>query len=361
MQTYAKVMVYAIPLLKISMMDFDDYAGRFTLAAVNSGHSLEYVRRCLEYARPLAESGLPVIYNTVHLSQLVGYKVEYLRSVAQFDKSYYWEYKIKKSNGKYRPIREPLPNLKDIQIWILEHILYKVKVSGFAKAYVPGKKIKENVRFHKKRPMVLTLDLTDFFGSIRTAAVANIFRELGYTRPLSDLLALLCCFDGKLPQGAPTSPYLSNIFMRDVDEAISKYCRNNSILYTRYADDMAFSGEFDADALLSFVRTQIEYKGLTLNDSKTKLMKRNERQIVTGIVVNDKIQLPKTKRREIRCQMHYINTFGLENHLQKIGCDKKNYVRHLLGEVTYALSLTPNNEEMKGYQTQLRQLLKKQI
>lgn len=340
------------------MMNFEEYVGRFTLAAVNNGHDQNYVDRCLNYARPLAEKGLPVIYNTTHLSLLVGYKAEYIRSVAQFDKAYYWEYKIKKPNGKFRPIREPLPNLKDIQIWILEHILYKVQVSGYAKAYVPGKKIKDNVRFHKNRPMVLTLDLTDFFGSIKKESVSAIFREMGYTKPLSDLLALLCCLEGKLPQGAPTSPCLSNIFMRDVDEKISKYCKEREIFYTRYADDMAFSGIFNADELVMFVKSQIEPKGLLLNNEKTKLMLRNQRQIVTGIIVNEKIQLPKSKRREIRCKMHFINKFGIDNHLQEIGCDKKNYVRHLLGEVSYALSFTPDNKELKGYQEALKLLLK---
>ena len=79
---------------------------------------------------------------------------------------------------------------------------------------------------------------------------------------------------------------------------------------------------------------------------------------MTGVVVNQKLQIPKSKRRSIRCQMHYIAKFGLEDHLKRIGCDKKNYVRHLLGEITYALTLTPNNEELKMYQEQLRSLLK---
>lgn len=342
------------------MINFEVYAGRFTLAAVNNGHDQNYVKRCLDYAKPLADKGLPIIYNTEHLSRLVGYKAEYLRSVAQFEKAYYWEYRIKKADGSYRPIREPLPNLKDIQLWILNHILYRIDVSGYAKAYIPGKRIRENVRFHKKRPMVLTLDLTDFFGSITKKSVSTIFREMGYTQPLSDLLSSLCCLENKLPQGAPTSPCLSNIFMRDVDDSISIYCKEHKVFYTRYADDLAFSGEFVVDDLIEFVRSVIEQKGLSLNERKTRLMFRNQRQIITGIVVNEKLQLPKKRRREIRCIMHYINTYGLENHLQKIGCKRKNYVRHLLGEITYALSLTPENKELKNYQETLKTLLREQ-
>lgn len=340
------------------MMNFKEYEGKFALAAIYNGHDEAYIKRCLDYARPLAEKGLPIIYNTTHLSLLVGYKAEYIRSVAQFDKAYYWEYKIKKPNGKFRPIREPLPNLKDIQLWILEHILYNVEISGFAKAYVPGKKIKDNVRFHKNRAKVLTLDLTDFFGSIKVESVSYIFREMGYTKPLAELMALLCCLEGKLPQGAPTSPCLSNIYMRNFDAEIGQYCRERQIFYTRYADDMAFSGDFNVEELISFVKSQLDLKGLRLNNEKTKLMLRSERQIVTGIVVNDKIQLPKNKRRDIRCKMHYIEKFGIDSHLEKIGCEKKNYVRHLLGEVTYALSFTPDNNELKGYQEKLRNLLK---
>ena len=169
---------------------------------------------------------------------------------------------------------------------------------------------------------------------------------------------MLCCLDHVLPQGAPTSPYLSNLYMLDFDAHIAQYCKEHTIYYTRYADDLTFSSDSNIDEyeLTSLVKKELNIIGLYLNNDKTKVMPRNTRQVVTGIVVNQKLQVDKDKRRKIRQEVFYIKKWGLESHLQKIGCCKKNYLKHLLGEMTFMLSLTPQNLQLKADIEYIRKL-----
>lgn len=340
-------------------MNFENYSFQFKQLAILKGKSDAYIDSCLQYARNLVSHGLPIVYDAEHFSQLVGYKLSYIKSVVNYPPSFYWKYKIKKHNGGLRVINAPFPNLKLIQYWILENVLNTQRVSPYAKAFVHGKKLKENVRFHRNRKVVIKFDVHNFFGSINFSSVKEIFRSLGYVHPVADLMAKLCCRQGILPQGAPTSPYLSNLFMMDFDAKVSEYCKSLKIYYTRYADDMTFSTDADikVDELKRFVKEAIEAKGLTLNNDKTKVMHRNSRQEVTGIVVNQKLQVAKDKRRRIRQEVYYIRKWGLQNHLEKINCDKRNYLRHLLGEMTFMLSLTPQNKLLKEDVGFIRQLL----
>ena len=303
-----------------SMKDFNDYKRKFSFLAISQGKDISYIERCLSYAENLNKKNYPIIYDLEHLSLLVGYKSDYIRRAISYPLFFYWNFYINKKNGKKRKISEPLPNLKDIQIWILNNILEKVPISPYAKAYVKNKKLKDNVIFHRGQKKVLALDLKDFFGSITLENVYSIFKEIGYTNQVSSLLAKLCCCNKKvtnraekevLPQGAPTSPAISNIFMRDFDEAISSYCKEEKIRYTRYADDLTFSGDFDETILKNKVKLLLTQKNLILNEQKSKLMLQGSRQVVTGIIVNSKIQTPKKFRRNIRLSMYYIKKYGI--------------------------------------------------
>ena len=144
----------------------------------------------------------------------------------------------------------------------------------------------------------MTTDVDNFFPSMSVREIELIFTRIGYSKRLSNLLAKLCCRDGSLPQGAPTSPALSNIFMIPFDDAISSYCKKLNIKYTRYADDLTFSGDFDTDATLEVVKTKIGELGLSLNADKTKIMGRDQAQLVTGVVVNEKLQVAFKKRNK---------------------------------------------------------------
>ncbi len=322
---------------------------------------INHISDLLKYAEKLFSNNVPVIYNTSHLASLVGYRKEYLKRAAVYTNSYYRNFNIKKKNGKNRLISEPLPSLKDIQIWILENILSNVEISPFAKAYRKGVGLWDNLKFHKDQPKLFTIDISNFFTSIKIHSIQQIFSDLGYSSFISNLLARLCTKDHCLPQGAPTSPYLSNIFFRATDKKISEYCVANKIKYTRYADDLSFSGDFDEKPLKSLINQYIGELGLQINDSKTRVMLPNSRQIVTGIVVNKIPQVPFCKRNKLRQNIYFIKKFGIKNHIKHEGITQSNYIEHLLGQVSFILHINPKDEEFKSYQRYLKSLIIKQL
>jgi RNA-directed DNA polymerase len=342
-------------------MKFEQYKQEFETKASNTGYTAENIERCLNYAKPLIDKGFPVIFNTSNLSDFVGYRKDYIKRAVVYTPYFYRDFEIKKKNGKMRKISEPLPSLKEIQDWILVNILEVEEVSPFAKAYRKKVGLLENIKFHKNQPKVLTLDLKDFFPSIKTENVELIFRSFGYSVLISNLLSKLCTRDGCLPQGAPTSPYLSNIFFKSADDLIIKYCLDNNIRYTRYADDLSFSGNFDETKLIELVENTIRPMGLLLHPDKIKIMKPNERQTVTGIVVNEKPQVVFHKRNKLRQEMHFIIKFGLQDHMHRKNIKYKNYIEHLLGKINFILQLNPKDTEFQNYKEHLIGLKKQEV
>ncbi|WP_413998791.1 reverse transcriptase family protein [Flavobacterium sp. W1B] len=341
-------------------MDFVQYKESFTKEALKIGYSQQNIQSCLDYAQALFSHNVPVIYNASHLAVLVGYKKEYLKKAALHTKYFYRDFEITKKNGKKRPISEPLPSLMEIQHWILKEILYKLPVSPFAKAYKPNVSIIENLKFHKNQPKVFTLDLENFFPSIKIESIEKIFTELGYCQNVSNLLAKLSTRDNTLPQGAPTSPYLSNLIFKDADLTISDYCKQHKIRYTRYADDLSFSGDFDEKELLNKVIETIEKLGFKINTAKTKLMKPDSRQTVTGIVVNEKPQVVFHKRNALRQAMYYIKKFGIDEHREYKEINQAHFLEHLLGKINFVLQINPKDSEFIDYKSFLIDLKKKQ-
>ncbi len=337
-------------------MQWETYAKKFRKAAEAQNKSDAQVSSWLSYAQKLFDANLPIIYEQTHFSQLLGIDNEYLHRMSNAPQHFYRTFYIEKSNGKKRKIDEPLPDLKKIQKWILEEILYKIPCSKYAKAYIPKTSIRDNVRFHKKQEIVLTLDVKDFFPSIKSGRILNIFLTIGYNLPVAVLLTRLTCLNESLPQGAPTSAYLSNLVLKLFDERLKLYCFDRKIRYTRYADDLTFSGDFKITSLLNEVDNELKVLSMKRNYKKFNVMRKGCRQIVTGIVVNEKQQLPKQYRMQIRQEIHYIQKFGIDSHLQHIGENRCNYLSHLQGKIGYALFINPQDIKMKEYLAFIQQL-----
>lgn len=333
------------------MVDWENYEARFRAAAYRADGRRKidkaYVERCLAYAKVLAERDLPIIYDQYHLARLVGYETEYLFAVSNSPTRFYRSYTIPKVSGGVRTITEPLPSLKEIQRWVLANILDRVEIHPFAKGFVAGRSIRDNARFHQRQPLVLTVDIEDFFGHVTFHRILKIFSGLGYPSRVATLLAKLCTLDGSLPQGAPTSPALSNLVSALIDKRLSGYARSCRIRYTRYADDLTFSGMFHPGRVIAVVRKVLADNGFRLNERKTRLMQSHERQETTGIVVNQKLQAPRELRREIRKACWYIDQFGLESHLRQTRNSRANYLRHLLGLVGFVLFVNSSDGDAK--------------
>ncbi len=316
-----------------------------------------YTAKYLAYCKNLHKKGFPIISSPEHLARLIGIDYEYLCRMAYAPHYFYREFKIPKSNGESRTISEPLPDLKFVQHWILINILEKVAVSPYAKAFVKRRGVKENARFHRGQNVVLTMDIKDFFPSVNIHDVVDIFTNLGYYSDVANYIAHLCCLDHSLPQGAPTSPYLSNIRLINFDQKVAEYTKPYSIRYTRYADDITLSGDFDASDMIKHISKWLYEDGFKINSRKTRVAHKCARQEVTGIVVNSHMQIPKVDRKKIRQEVYYIQRYGLESHLSRTGNTRQNYLNHLLGKINYARYINPKDTEINEYFIYIRDLL----
>jgi RNA-directed DNA polymerase len=306
--------------------DWDTYKNNFVKEAFETGYSEGEITELLNYAKILYDNNIPIIYDQTHLSLLVGYRISFLRKVTNSQSKFYRVFKIPKKAGGERTIAEPLPSLKEIQRWILDNILVEAPVSKHAKAYISNRSIKSNASYHVGKKLVLRLDMTNFFGSIKFKRVYGVFSSLGYNTQVAAMLSELCILSNSLPQGAPTSPAISNIIMFQADKRIANLAKKHKINYTRYADDMTFSGEFEPGMIIKFVKTVLKDYKLELNPKKTRAQKKHQRQLVTGIVVNEKMQAPRDMRRKLRQSVYYIEKYGLDSHLEKTSNKRANHI-----------------------------------
>lgn len=318
----------------------------------------EYTKNFILYAKKLFDKNLPIISSPKHFSMLVGMDHQYICNMAYAPKCFYRNFSIQKKNGSLRSIDEPLPDLKYVQTWILRNILEQCPVSDYAKAFIKGRTLKHNARFHRAQKVVVSMDIKDFFPSILIGDVVNIFESMGYFHDVSCFLAYLCCFNNVLPQGAPTSPYLSNLRALSLDKDISEYTTERKIRYTRYADDLTFSGDFNPHILIKDIGKMVLDNGFIINHEKTRVARKNARQEVTGIIVNSHMQISKEKRKYIRQQVYYINKFGIESHLDHIHETRSHYLNHLLGKINFALFVNPKDKEMINCYETIRRILK---
>ena len=293
---------------------------------------------------------MPVIFNIAHLSEIVGCErlTENYRSIAQ----QYANYNIKKRNGKgEREINAPKGKLKDIQKWIYKNILLKdTSVRGNVYSFLPEGyndrghiSIKENAEPHARHTWLINIDLKDFFGSIRIERIQEYFRSLGYIDEVAEVLATLCCYKRKLPQGAPTSPMLSNISASNLDDAMIDISAAYNATYTRYADDMTFSGVGKEYIPVQIIYDAIKKCGFRPNYKKTKIKLKGKRQMVTGLTITHNVNVPKAYRKDVWRELHFLKKFGYESHLQKhqevIGKEIGFYKQWLLGRIMYIRSV----------------------
>lgn len=271
----------------------------------------------------------------------------------------YEEIIIKKKNKNLRYLNEPSPILKSIQKRILKNVLEEKMISKNAYAYKKGLSTVLNAKNHVGCKVILKLDIENFFDNINFYKVYNsCFNENLYPKKLGMLLTNLCVYNDILPQGSPTSGYISNIVLRNFDCNIDAYCKDKNINYTRYSDDMTFSGDFDIRKLIKYVNELLYKEGFKLNKSKIKVVLNTTRQQVTGIVVNEKINLSKNYKRKIRQEVYYVLKYGVKSHIKKrninLSCNK--YLSVLLGKINYVLTVNPNDKEFINYKNEIKRI-----
>ncbi len=268
----------------------------------------------------------------------------------------YTPFTIRKRNGSARQIWAPIPRLKFVQRWILDKVLNNLTIHGAAHGFVRGKSIVTNAAVHSNSEVLIKLDIKEFFPSVNWRRVKGVFRHAGYHEQMATLLALLCTeaprqiveqngatfyvalADRALPQGAPTSPALSNIICLNLDRRLTGLADQLGLRYSRYADDLTFSLPVHDDAkktkaikenkkvenkknsqnnqmigqLLGSVHKILREEGFTLNNDKTSVIRIGNQQSVTGMVINgdDAPRVPRQIKRRLRAAIHNLEKGG---------------------------------------------------
>lgn len=277
-----------------------------------------------------------------------------LYAVSNHTDKHYHTASVKKKSGGMRNLLVPDILLRLIQKNILHHVLNGFSAADAAKAYKPGVSPVDNALPHVGAEQIVKLDIKNFFDNITFPLVYQYAFGAEYFPPaVRTMLTALCCCHDYLPQGAPTSPAVSNLVMKSFDEYMTWWCRERGICYTRYCDDMIFSGCFDGKELINKVRSYLQVMGFQLNDKKTRILKGSCRKTVTGIVVNEFPQVSRDYRRKLRAEIHYCRKYGVQEHLERMGKrewmtaqgpDTERYIRHLLGKTDYVLYVNPKDE-----------------
>jgi RNA-directed DNA polymerase len=281
-----------------------------------------------------AENELPPLDSPQQLAEALGLSIPQLRRLAYHRDAamviHYRRFVIPKRSGGERAIWAPLPKLKAAQRWILHNVVERLPVHGAVHGFFAGRSTITNAERHGESRVVLKLDIKDFFHPLTLPRVKGVFRKAGYREQVATLLALMCTEsprevverDGKtwyvalgprcLPQGAPTSPAITNAACLRLDQRLTGLAKRYSWRYTRYADDMTFSlpldhkGKPHLGALMGLVTRVVKAEGFDVNPKKTRIARNGGRQTVTGLVVNGEPgpRVPRRLRRQLRAAAH---------------------------------------------------------
>lgn len=295
-------------------------------------------------------NNLPFIYDTFQLAHFLGIRNKKMfKMVRKGCDDLYIIHTIKKKNGGERQLCSPYSDLKAVQYAILKGILEKIPVSKYATAYKRKTGIESNALPHIGKKYILKMDITDFFGSITFDQVYSAaFNTRYFPKHIGVILTNFCCYNETLPQGAPTSPALSNIVMKNFDDNLGRWCEKHSISYTRYCDDITFSSDKPMYNLYEKTVKMLDEMCFEVNEKKTHFVTSANRQCVTGLTVNQKLAVSKDYKRKLRQEIYYILKFGVKSHIAFntkgfVTGDITDQARHLLnsvmGKINYILSV----------------------
>jgi len=267
--------------------------------------------------------------------KIIGSTNKQVRYIMYNKPAFYHTFEIPKKNGT-RTICAPKKRLKEIQANILNNILYNYKVHKNAFGFVPTQSIIKNARKHVKSELVLKLDIRNFFGTITSNRVQGLYDKLDIIKDISYQLTELCTFNNCLPQGAPTSPYLSNLICFKLDKRFTGLAKQHNLEYSRYADDITLSGKKISKKVVNNAEKIIREEGFFVARDKTQFLSKANRQAVTGIIVNEKLSLGRKKYHQLKsiiynCGKKGISSQNIENH--------RNFKKHLLGKISILKNL----------------------
>lgn len=338
------------------------------------GSSNGYIDSVYNNAKILVDNNLPVILTLGHLSHITNVPYQFLYNIVKRQTDPYRVFTIKKRNGGKRYICIPENGLLDVQKWIHSNILCSSttiqKLSPQVTAYIPKSSHIVNAKKHLGSEWLLKLDITSFFESISEKQVYHVFRSLGYRALVAFCFARLCTrviplyYDrrdkkkrwktnsnnykffsnqivGHLPQGAPTSPMLANLVCIKLDKQLQSIAIREKLNFTRYADDITFSGLTLSRKNLVCVSRKaskvISCFGFGVNVQKTNIVNSGSRKVITGLCVNDNVlRIPRTYKEKVKQELYFIDKYGFEQHCTALKVKNHlSYLRHLRAKIVY--------------------------
>ncbi|MER9342820.1 reverse transcriptase family protein [Mesorhizobium sp. M0601] len=325
----------------------------------------------LVYGNP----AVPAVLTLAHLADRCGVDYLKLRSIVARNENHYAYFRIRKRSGGHRLISVPEAELRRVQKWIHTHILSKAKAHPACFSFLRKISIRDCAAQHRGAKWVIKVDISAFFGSVSERHAFDVFVKLGYRSLIAFEMARIVTDAprsskrylaapwkrdlgtytiaqytdsrvGFLPQGAPSSPLLSNLFMMDVDPKLEALAVQHGLRYSRYSDDMTFStrGEYSrerAKKLVHAVAAVIRAKGLRVNTAKTRIIPPGGRRMVLGLLVDgSEPRLSRKFRDTLRMHIYHMKNHGVQYHAERRGFDSvSGLYRHVKGLLDYAKSI----------------------
>ncbi|MEJ2226902.1 MAG: reverse transcriptase family protein [Alphaproteobacteria bacterium] len=279
-------------------------------------------------ADQLKRYGLPVWRTEADVAKALGIPLKQLHHFASHrlreTHAHYVAFTIPKRDGSPRLIHAPKRRLKAVLRKLNAELVSRLPVSAHAHGFITGRSIASNAAPHVGRKVVLKFDIADCFPSLHYGRVRGLLIALGYGYTVAASLATLMTEPPRQPvvvggkryltpvgprvcvQGAPTSPGLCNAILMRLDRRLAGLAAQHGFHFTRYADDMTFSGDDDTkiNELMRSVWSIVTSEGFRLNEAKTRVMRQGSRQTVAGVVVNEMAGLSRQERRRLRAAIH---------------------------------------------------------
>lgn len=352
--------------------------------AAELGRASATIEASVEQAHAVQERGLPAILSLGHLAWHTDVPYTFLRSVVERSVNPYRLFQINKRSGGRRRICVAEPRLRRVMRWLNKFVLTSVPPHAASHAYAPGCSIRKCAQMHLGSRWLIKMDIQHFFESISEVQVYRVFSRAGYEPLVSFELARLTTrlpasrrryshpnwrnwdqsrhanipwyqhpYLGSLPQGAPTSPAIANLAVREFDKSIAALAKSNGLIYTRYSDDLIFStaehtySRAQATRLINAVYGKMREVGLRPHTAKTVVVPPGARKVVLGLLVDGtQVRLSREFRARIECHVHYASRFGPQEHSQRRGFRSVfGFEQHLRGLINFARSV---DEEFAG-------------
>lgn len=296
------------------------------------------------YIDLLKARSLPPIYLIEQIAELADICLEELLRMIHSPRNFYHSFLIPKRNGGSRQIQAPMPSILKVQRWILVEILEKIPIEDVAHGFTEGKSVLTNAKLHVGKRCLLKFDIKEFFPSIKLVRIIGLFKSFGFSASISNALARLTVLDNSLVQGSAASPRISNLIARSLDRRLEALANELGLTYSRYADDLAFSGRTISLQVSQYVRNIVEAEGFFMNEKKTRLTRGQGKKIVAGISVGtEKPLVTKSFKRQLRSEIYKLLRDGISMGSTVDGIFDPMYFDRVIGRIGFVLFIEPDN------------------